>query len=183
MTTFLLTILFWATPPLPGLPLKQHPSFILSWRWYLRGRLGPFGRVPPHPSWVSPTCIRGIQWHAHLYIYWKRPWCWRRLKAKREEGGRGWDGWMVSATQRTWVWTPGDSEGQGSLACCSPWGRRVRHDLATEQQQYVLLSFCLSPTNPFSIGGEGLSQEHRRVERKLFFLPCSDKVGGVEMSC
>jgi len=23
---------------------------------------------------------------------------------------------------------PGDSKGQGSLACCSPWGRRVRHD-------------------------------------------------------
>ena len=31
--------------------------------------------------------------------------------------------------------TLGDSEGQGSLACCSPWGRRVRHDLATEKQQ------------------------------------------------
>ena len=29
----------------------------------------------------------------------------------------------------------GDSEGQGILACCSPWGRRVGHDLATEQQQ------------------------------------------------
>jgi len=29
--------------------------------------------------------------------------------------------------------TPGDSEGQESLACCSPWSRRVRHDLATEQ--------------------------------------------------
>ena len=27
----------------------------------------------------------------------------------------------------------GDSEGQGSLVCCSPWGRRVRHDLVTEQ--------------------------------------------------
>ena len=27
----------------------------------------------------------------------------------------------------------GDSEGQGSLVCCSPWGRRVRYDLATEQ--------------------------------------------------
>ena len=24
--------------------------------------------------------------------------------------------------------TLGDGEGQGSLACCSPWGRRVRHD-------------------------------------------------------
>ena len=24
--------------------------------------------------------------------YWKRPWCWERLKAKAEEGGRGWVG-------------------------------------------------------------------------------------------
>ena len=30
--------------------------------------------------------------------------------------------------------TLGGSEGQGSLVCCSPWGQRVRHDLATEQQ-------------------------------------------------
>ena len=30
----------------------------------------------------------------------------------------------------------GDSEGQGSLACCSPWDCRVGHDTATEQQQY-----------------------------------------------
>ena len=30
---------------------------------------------------------------------------------------------------------PGDSEGQGSLMCCSPWGRRVGHCLAAEQQQ------------------------------------------------
>ena len=28
---------------------------------------------------------------------------------------------------------PGDSGGQRSLACCSPWGRRVGHNLATEQ--------------------------------------------------
>ena len=30
---------------------------------------------------------------------------------------------------------PGDSEGQRSLACCSPWGCRVGHDLATLQQE------------------------------------------------
>ena len=30
--------------------------------------------------------------------------------------------------------TPGDGKGQGGLACCCPWGCRVRHDLATEQQ-------------------------------------------------
>ena len=29
--------------------------------------------------------------------------------------------------------TPGDSETQGSLVCCSHWVERVRHDLATEQ--------------------------------------------------
>ena len=27
-----------------------------------------------------------------------------------------------------------DSRGDRSLACCSPWGRRVRQDLATKQQ-------------------------------------------------
>ena len=31
--------------------------------------------------------------------------------------------------------TMGDSEGQESLACCSSWSQRVRHNLATEQQQ------------------------------------------------
>ena len=28
----------------------------------------------------------------------------------------------------------GEGEGQGSRVSCSPWGLRVRHDLATEQQ-------------------------------------------------
>ena len=30
--------------------------------------------------------------------------------------------------------TPGDSEGQGSLVCCSPWGCRAGQNLVTEQQ-------------------------------------------------
>ena len=34
----------------------------------------------------------------------KRPWCWERLKAGGEGDGRGWDSWMVSPTQWTWVW-------------------------------------------------------------------------------
>ena len=32
-----------------------------------------------------------------------KDWCWERLKGK-EEGSRGWDGWMASLTQWTWVW-------------------------------------------------------------------------------
>ena len=35
---------------------------------------------------------------------WKRPWCWERLEAGGEAGNRGWDDWMASLTQRTWVW-------------------------------------------------------------------------------
>ena len=33
--------------------------------------------------------------------------------------------------------TLGDSEGQGSLVCCSSWGHRVGHDLAMEQRIYT----------------------------------------------
>ena len=56
----------------------------------------------------------------------ERPWCWERLRAREEGGNRGWDGWMASWTQLTWVqansWEV--CEGQGSLVCCSPWGRK-----------------------------------------------------------
>ena len=34
----------------------------------------------------------------------KRPWCWERLRTGREGDDRGWDGWMASLTQWTWVW-------------------------------------------------------------------------------
>ena len=36
--------------------------------------------------------------------HWKRPWCWERLKVGGEGDDRGWDGWMESPTQWTWVW-------------------------------------------------------------------------------
>ena len=35
----------------------------------------------------------------------ERPWCWARLKAGGEGDDRGWDGWMASPTQWTWVST------------------------------------------------------------------------------
>ena len=46
-----------------------------------------------------------------------------QLKNNLSTGGdRGWDGWMASPTQGTWVWVSSGSWcGQGSLACCSPW--------------------------------------------------------------
>ena len=35
---------------------------------------------------------------------WKRPWCWEVLGAGGEGDDRGWDGWIASPTQCTWVW-------------------------------------------------------------------------------
>ena len=34
----------------------------------------------------------------------KRPWSWEREKMGGEGDDRGWDGWMASPTQWTWVW-------------------------------------------------------------------------------
>ena len=54
---------------------------------------------------------------------WKRPWYWERLKAGGKGDDRGWDGWMASRIQWTWVWVnSGSCDGQGGLECCSPWG-------------------------------------------------------------
>ena len=36
--------------------------------------------------------------------HWKRLWWWARLKAGVEGDNRGWDGWMASLTQLTWIW-------------------------------------------------------------------------------
>ena len=39
----------------------------------------------------------------------KRPWYCERLKAEEEGDDRGWDGWMASPTQWTWVWVSSGS--------------------------------------------------------------------------
>ena len=43
-------------------------------------------------------------------------------------------GWHHQLYGHEFEQTPGDSEGQGRVMGCSPWGRRVRQDLGTEQQ-------------------------------------------------
>ena len=69
-------------------------------------------------------------WRSNTLATWceeltqrKRSWCWEILKAGGEGDNRGWDGGMASLTQWTWVFeqAPGVGDGQGSLACCSPW--------------------------------------------------------------
>ena len=48
-----------------------------------------------------------LQYFGHLMwklTHLKRPWCWERLKVRGEGDNRGWDDWMASLTQQTWVW-------------------------------------------------------------------------------
>ena len=61
---------------------------------------------PVHPKGNQADAeapIPGATWCKEL-THWRRPWCWERLKAGREGGDRGWDGWMALPTQWTWVW-------------------------------------------------------------------------------
>ena len=61
-----------------------------------------------------------------------------RITTELEEKGATEDetvGWHHSLNRHEFEQIQGDNEGQGSLECCSSWGRRVRHNLATEQQQ------------------------------------------------
>ena len=57
---------------------------------------------------------------------------WRHEKGMIESEMVGWCHWLNG---HEFEQTPGDSEGQGIVACCSPLGHRVRHNWVTEQQQ------------------------------------------------
>ena len=46
-------------------------------------------------------------------------------------------GWHHQLSGHEFEQTLGDSEGQGSLACCSPWVRKESDTTATEQQKML----------------------------------------------
>ena len=50
-------------------------------------------------------------------------------KGTTEDEMAGWHHWLDG---HEFEWTPGVCGGQGGLMCCNSWGRRVRHDWATE---------------------------------------------------
>ena len=62
-----------------------------------------------------------------------------KTEGRRENGQQRmrWLDGILSINGQEFEQTTGDSEGQGSLLCGSPWGCRVGHDLMTEQQQFV----------------------------------------------
>ena len=94
---------------------KGNQSWIFIWCW----------------NWSSSTLAT---WCEEL-THWKRLWRWERLKVGGERDDRGWDGWMASPTQWTWIWAISRrlwrTEEAGMLQSMGL--QRVGHDLATEQ--------------------------------------------------
>ena len=85
---------------------------------------------PAISDWLNKWLATWCKELTHL----KRPWCWERLRAGGEGDDRGWDDWMASLIQWTWVW--GDSGSwwwtgrPGVLRFMG--SQRVRHNWATE---------------------------------------------------
>ena len=99
-------------------------------------------------SWKSNTLATWCKELIHL----KRPWCWERLKVRGEGDDRGWDGWMASLTQWTWVcinteswWWTGRTGMLQSMGL-----QRVGHDWVTElnwtdvEKIYIYLGIALT---------------------------------------
>ena len=74
-----------------------------------------------------------VTWYEEL-THLKTLWCWERLKAGRGGDNRGWDSWMASPTQWTWVWVDSGSwwwtRRPGLLQFTE--SQSVGHDWATE---------------------------------------------------
>ena len=70
---------------------KGHQS------WTFTGRTDAEAETPI----LWPPDVKNLMWRTESL---EKPWCWERLKAGREGDDRGWDGWMASSEQWTWVW-------------------------------------------------------------------------------
>ena len=102
-----------------------------------------------NPEYSLERLILKLQYFGHLM--WRANSLEKPLMLGNNEGRKrmrttedemvGWHHWLK---RHEFQQTQGDSEGQGSLTCCSPWGHRVRHDWVTEQKRtdmYVWYSF------------------------------------------
>ena len=93
--------------------------------------------ISPEYSLKELMLQRKRSWRGHLM--WRANPLEKTLLLGKIEGrtrrGSTEFGWHHQLNGHEFEEAPGNGEGQGRLACCSPWGRRVWRDWATEQQQ------------------------------------------------
>ena len=109
---------FWEIKPV-------YPKGNQSWMFI--GRTDVEAETPILATWCEEL--------THL----KRPWSWERLKTGGEGDDRGWDGWMASPIQWTWVWVnSGNWWWTGRHGVLQSVGsQRVGHDWATELNWFL----------------------------------------------
>ena len=86
---------------------------------------------PVHPkgdqSWIFIRRTDNWSWNSNAFAtwckeltHWKRLWCWERLKVGGEGDDRGWDVWMASLSQWTWLWASSERWRPTGKACMLP---------------------------------------------------------------
>ena len=112
---------------------------------------------PVHPKWNQSWILIGrtdaeapILWlpAAKNLLIWKDPDAgkvWRQEEKGMTEDKRV--GWHHPFDGHEFEQAPGVGDGQGSLACCSPWVHRVGHDWVTELNWTELISKTFSAPN------------------------------------
>ena len=109
---------------------------------------------------ISPGCsLEGLMWNWNsntLATWCKEPTHWKRLKAGGEGDDRGWDGWMASLTQWTWIWVnsrswwwtgiPGMLRSMGLQRVGHNWVTELNSDYSRTAKRHLLsdLAICLS---------------------------------------
>ena len=97
--------------------------------------------------WISNTLATWCK----KPTFWKRPRCWERLKTGKKgmtENKRvEWYHWLNG---HEFEQTLADSEGQGSLGCCSPWDHkewdtteRLNNNKTTKSREYLLRAYSM----------------------------------------
>ena len=98
-----------------------HPKGDQSWMF-----IGRTDVEAETPNTLATSCEE--------LTHWKRLWYWEGLGAGGEGHDRGWDGWMASPTQWTWIWVNSGSwwwTGRPGVLWFMG-SQTVRHDWGTE---------------------------------------------------
>ena len=148
---------------------------------------------------ISPGCsLEGLmlklklQYFGHLMrrvdsTHQSWPWCWEGFGAGGEGTDRGWDGWMASLTQWTWVWVNSGSwwwTGRPGIVWFMG-SQRVGHDWTTELSWAELILYfkleksrfsqCSILNNYHTISKQGNWHGYNvHVYFNLIFITCVD---------